>query len=93
MTIQMKKKPIKQGFKFNTLCDTTTGFILYCVPDSLQEKKMIIIDEKVISIARIFSGHGERKYVIVMVNYFMHSKTMKGSRHLNVDTFRTTRGK
>ena len=40
MTVQMKRKPIKVGFKFLAIiCDTVTGFVFYFASDGLQEKK------------------------------------------------------
>ena len=39
MTYRMKKKPIKEGYKFYAICDASTGFIYFILPDGLTEKK------------------------------------------------------
>ena len=57
MTVWMKMKPIREGFKFLVICDTVSGFIFYFVPDSLQEKKKKTIAEKVIAIAKRLPGY------------------------------------
>ena len=64
MTIRMKQKPIKEGFKFLAICDTVTGFVFYFVPDGLREKTKKKIAEKVIAITKILPGHRDRHYVI-----------------------------
>ena len=38
-TYRMKKKPIKEGYKFFALCDAHTGFVYYFMPSGLREKK------------------------------------------------------
>jgi hypothetical protein len=84
MTVQMKKKPIKEGYKFYALCDASTGFVYCFVPDGLREKKKKKIFEKVLSMAKTLHGRGKRQYVIKMDNYITYSKTMKGLHQLNV---------
>ena len=37
MTVRMKKKPVKEAFKFLAISDTVTDFIFYFVPDDLRE--------------------------------------------------------
>jgi hypothetical protein len=93
MTVRMKKKPIKEGYKFYALCDASTGFVYCFVPDGLREKKKKKIFEKVISMARTLPGRGKRQYVITMDNLFTYSKTMKGLRLLNVAAVGTARGR
>ena len=61
MTVQMKKKPIKEGFKFLAICDAITGFVFYFVPDGLWEKKKKIIIEKVIAIAKKLPVRGDQQ--------------------------------
>ena len=94
MTIRMKQKPIKEGFKFLAICDTVTGFVFYFVPDGLWEKKKKkTIAQKVIAIVKRPPGRCDQQYVIVMDNYFKYSKMMKGSCHLNVVAFGKVHGK
>jgi hypothetical protein len=52
MTVRMKKKPIKEGYKFYALCDASTGFVYCFVPDGLREK--FLMD---------FVRKGRRKYL------------------------------
>lgn len=61
MTIQMKKKPIKEGFKFLSIYDTIAGFVFYFVPDGLkEEEKKKTIAEKVIAIANKLPGRDDK---------------------------------
>ena len=55
----MKKKPIKEGFKFYTLCDLSTAFVSYFVHDGLQEKKKKTVAEKLIAMAKNLPGRGK----------------------------------
>ena len=59
MIVWMKKKPIKEGFKFLAICDTVTGFVFYFVPDGLQEKKKKIIAQKIIAITKRLPEHSD----------------------------------
>ena len=44
-TVQMKCKPIKEGFKFYALCDSTTGFVYCFIPDGMKDKhKGTVVD-------------------------------------------------
>ena len=59
-TVWMKKKPIIEGFKFLAIYDTIIGFVIYFVPDGLQEKKKKTIAQKVIAIAKRLPGYNDR---------------------------------
>ena len=41
----MKKKPIKEEYRFFALCDATTGFVYYFMPLGLNKtKKRTVVD-------------------------------------------------
>ena len=89
MTYRMKKKPIKEGYKFFALCDAGTGFIYYILPDGLNEKKKRKIHQFVVKMVRQLPERKDRLYVAVMDNYFTLCETMKGTRKCGVAAFGT----
>ena len=56
MTYRMKKKPIKEGFKFFAMCDSHNGFVYYFLPSGLNEKKKRTIAETVVKMAKRLPG-------------------------------------
>lgn len=69
MTHQMKKKPIKEGYKFFTLCDTQAGFCYVSFPDGLKDKSGMIW-EKAVNLVHFLPDHGKRKYVGVGSSWY-----------------------
>ena len=89
MTHQMKCKPIKEGFKFYTMCDAQTGFVYFFLPDGLKEKKKKTIAQKVVQLVRCLPDRRHKQYIAAMDNYFTLSKTIIGNRNCNVATMGT----
>ena len=89
MTHHMKKKPIKEGYKFFALCDAQTGFCYVTFPDGLKDKSGMIW-EKVVNLVRFLPDRGKRKYVAVMDNYFTQARTVVEVARRGVATVGTT---
>ena len=90
MTHQMKKKPIKEGYKFFALCDAQTGFCYVTFPDGLKDNSGMIW-EKVVNLVRFLPERGKRPYVAVMDNYFTQARTIVEVARRGVATVGTTR--
>ena len=78
MTFWMKKKPIKEGFKFFAMCDASNGFVYYFLLSRLNEKKKRTIADTVVKMDKRLPGWRRKQYVITMDNYFTNRSTMKG---------------
>ena len=89
----MKKKPIKEGFKFFAMCDAPNGFIYYFLPSGLNEKKKRTIADTVVKMAKRLPGWRRKQYVITMDNYFTNRVTMKGLQKKGVAGLGTARAK
>ena len=89
----MKKKPIKEGFKFFAMCDSHNGFVYYFLPSGLNEKKKRTIAETVVKMAKRLPGRRKRQYIITMDNYFTSRPTMKGLQKKGVAGLGTARAK
>ena len=75
MTHWMKKKPIKEGYKFFALCDAQTGFCYVTFPDGLKDKSGMIW-EKVVNLVCFLPERGKQPYIAVMDNYFTQASTI-----------------
>ena len=73
-THRMKKKPIKEGYKFFALCDQSTGFVFDFFPDGRLEKLTII--ELVKDLINLLPNREEFDYFIGMDNYFTTEKVL-----------------
>ena len=98
MTVRMKCKPIKEGFKFYAICDSSTGFVYHFIPDGLRDKQKGTIVDSVLKMVRTLpnrrsAGNRKRTYVIAMDNYFTYAKTMVGCRAEGVGAFGTARSR
>lgn len=89
MTHQMKKKPIKEGYKFFALCDAQTGFCYVAFPDSLKDKSGMIW-EKVVNLVHFLPDPGKRPYIAVMDDYFTQARTIVEVACYGVTTVGTT---
>ena len=89
MTHRMKKKPIKEGYKFFALCDAQTGFCYVTFPDGLKDKSGMIW-EKVVNLVCFLPECGKRKYIAVMDNYFTQARTIVEVARRGVATVGTT---
>ena len=97
-TVQMKCKPIKEGFKFYALCDSTTGFVYFFIPDGMKDKHKGTVVDSIVRLVEqlpdrnIPSNDGKKRtYVVVMDNYFTYSSTLVRFREAGVRAFGTTR--
>jgi hypothetical protein len=90
-TARMKNKPIKEGYKFFSLCDVATGYVYNFIPDGRLVKRTIadIVLELVESLPR----RAVLQYVVGMDNYFTYAKIIKGMRDLGVGCIGTARYK
>ena len=93
MTHRMKKKPIKQGFKFYAMVCALSGYCFFFFPDGLKEKKKRGIADAVVFMVRHLPDRKKKQYVVVMDNYFTLVKTMIGTRKCGVAVMGTARGR
>ena len=84
MTHQMKKKPIKEGFKFYAMCCTASGYCFFFFPDGLMEKKKKGIVKSVEWMVRHLPERDKKTYLIFMDNLFTLTKTMIATRKCGV---------
>ena len=94
----MKCKPIKEGFKFYAICDSTTGFVYFFLPNGLKDThKRTVVDSvmrlmKELPDRNIPSNHGKKRmYVVVTNNYFTCSSTLVKLREEGMGAFGTAR--
>jgi hypothetical protein len=92
-THRMKNKPIKEGYKFFSLCDAKTGYVFAMLPDGRLERGSTY--QYVTTLAANLPETDKYNYVIAMDNYFtwprvMESLTEKGIGA--VGTARASRG-
>ena len=90
-TYRMKAKPIKQGYKFFSICDASTGYVWHMIPDGYQEKTTI--KDIVLELASSLPRRETLRYVVGMDNYFTYSAVISGLRALGVATIGTARAK
>ena len=84
MTYRMKKKSIKEGFKFYAMVYALSGYCFFFFPDGLKEKKKRGIADAVVCMVRHLPNRKKKQYVVVMDNYFTLVKTMTGTRKFGV---------
>jgi hypothetical protein len=90
-TIRMKNKPIKEGYKFFAICDSSTGYVWDLIPDGRLVKTTIA--DTVLELVKSLPGRGDLKYVVGMDNYFTYPKILEGMRALGVGCTGTARFK
>lgn len=90
-TARMKNKPIKEGFKFFSLCDCQTGYIWNIIPDGRLVKTTIY--DVVMELVRSIPKKESVRYVVGMDNYFTYPKILKSMREEGVGCVGTARAK
>lgn len=93
-SVQMKNKPIKEGFKFFAICDAVTGFVYAFIPSGRLEGDKIV--DIVLTLAKqipLRGADGGKKYVIGMDNCFTLPDSVNGLRQLNIACVGTARGR
>jgi hypothetical protein len=90
-TSRMKNKPIKEGFKFFSLCDSSTGYVWNFIPDGRLVKWTIA--DIVLTLTKSIPRRQELRYVVAMDNYFTYAKILAGMRDLGVGCIGTARFK
>lgn len=97
-TVQTRYKPIKEGFKYYVIYDSTTGFVLHFMPNRYKDKhKGTVVDcvmqmVKILPDRKILSTCGKKQiYVVAMNNYFTYGKTFFRCREEGVGMFGTAR--
>ena len=105
MTHRMKKKPIKEGFKYFSLCDSDTGFVWHFVPDGRSDDKKLKGDtvECCVNLVQTLPHRKTKhtldnnkrtlQYVVVMDNYFTMSRTLLRLREEGVGACGTARAR
>ena len=78
----MKCKPIKEGYKFFSLCCSNTGFIYNIISDGQLVKSTI--ESNVLSLTKSLPLCDLMKYVVAMDNYFTYPKILDSMRNLGV---------
>lgn len=90
-THRMAKKPIKEGYKFYALCDSSSGFIYEFFPDGRMEKNTIA--GSVGKLIDCIPRRNELQYVVTMDNFFTTPRVMVESRQKNVGVIGTARNR
>ena len=93
MTHRMKKKPIKEGFKFYAMVCALSGYCFFFFPDGLKEKKKRGIADAVVFMVCHLPDRKKKQYVVVMDNFFTLVKTMIGTRKCGVAVMGTARAR
>ena len=93
MTHRMKKKPIKEGFKFFAMVCSYSGWCYFFFPDGLREKKKRGIAAGVKFLVRHLPDRKNKQYVVIMDNYFTLVKTMIATRECGVAAMGTARSR
>ena len=69
-TVRMKFKPIKEGFKFYAIYDSTTGFVYFFLPDDMKDKHKGTIVDSVVRLVKelpdrnIPSNRGKEEHML-----------------------------
>ena len=87
----MKKKPIKEWYKFFVLCDDATGFVYYFMPLGLNKKKKRTVVDSVTKIIKKIPMRSTKQYVDTMDNYFTSHKSMRSLCEHNLAGLGTAR--
>ena len=90
-TLRIKNKPIKEGYKFFSICCALTGFVYDIIPDGQLEKSTIAAN--VLALTESLPNRDSKRYVVAMDNYFTYPKILKGMRDLGVACVGTARAK
>ena len=91
MTHRMKKKPIKEGFKFYAIICSYSSWCYFFFPEGLKEGKKRGMADTVVFMVYHLSARENKQYVVVMDNYFTLVKTMIGTRECGVVAMGTAR--
>jgi hypothetical protein len=90
-TLRIKNKPIKEGFKFFSICDASAGYVWNFIPDGRLVKWTIA--DIVLTLTKSLPRRQELHYVVAMDNYFTYSKILSGMRDEGVGCIGTARFK
>ena len=90
-TARMKGKPVKEGYKFFSVCCSETGFIYHLIPDGRLEKSTI--SKYVFDLTDTLPLRDELNYVVAMDNYFTFPSVIIGMRARNVAVVGTARAR
>ena len=91
MTHRMKKKPIKEIFKFFAIVCSYSGWCYFFFPDGLREKKKKGIAAGIKFMIRHLPDRKNKQYVVIMDNYFTLVKIMIETRECGGAAMNTTR--
>lgn len=87
---QMKQKPIKQGYKFFSICCAQTGYIFHFLPDGRGEIDGSLGDT-VVELMETLPQRNNLQYVIGMDNLITTRQVMTESRRLGIGVVGTAR--
>jgi hypothetical protein len=90
-TARMKNKPSKEGYKFFSLCDASTGYVYNFIPDGRLVHTTIA--DTVLTLVESLPLRTQLEYIVGMDNYFTYPKVLHGMRQLNVGCIGTARAK
>lgn len=88
-THRMKGKPIKEGFKFFSICDTETGFVYDMIPDGRLEKSST--HDIVVYLVSLLPSLGIFNYIVCMDNYFTWNRVVKSLTEMMIGVVGTAR--
>ena len=88
-TCRMKNKPVKEGFKFFSLCDVESGYVFDMIPDGRLAKSTIF--DTVMMLVTLIPDQETHNYVIGMDNYFTWSRVCAELTSLNIGFVGTAR--
>ena len=98
-TYRMKKKPIKSGFKFFSLCCAETGFVWHLLPhDRVSDTKQTGcgVADQFLKLIKTLPGPGKaraKKYVVGADNYFTYPEVLTKCREEGVAVVGTARAR
>ena len=95
-TFRFKKKPIKEGYKFWALSDSSNGFIWHFTPATrvgrqAEDGRQVI--ESTLKLIDLIPRRESKKYVVAMDNFFTWSRAIVGARERGVAVVGTARAK
>ncbi len=91
-THRMKHKPIKEGFKFWALCDSSTGYCYSYFPAGRWSEKTNI-KNTVMRLVETIPRRDVLKYIVTMDNYFTLGSVLAATREANVGVIGTARNR
>ena len=89
--VRINNKPIKEGFNFFSLSDTSTGYVYSFIPSGRTDK--VKISNMVVALGKELPDRLNKKYMITMDNYFTVPDAITGMRDEGIGMVGTSRSR